>query len=73
MIATENLAPQVISRLMGEIRDIVKNPAEGVEYIENDENSVTEIHAIITGPGKLYFIVILAIKYTLTEMTFITL
>lgn len=52
-MATENLAPQVISRLMGEIRNLVKHPSDGIEYVDNDENSVSEIHAIITGPGKL--------------------
>jgi len=50
-MATENLAPQVISRLMTEIKDLVKTPAEGIEYLENDENSVSEIHAMISGPG----------------------
>lgn len=50
-MATENLAPQVISRLMNEIKDLVKTPAEGIEYVENDENSVSEIHAMISGPG----------------------
>lgn len=51
MAATENLAPQVISRIMSEIRDIVKNAVEGISYVENDENSVSEIHAILSGPG----------------------
>ena len=54
-MATENLAPQVISRLMNEIKDLVKSPAEGIEYVENDENSVSEIHAMISGPGWLHY------------------
>ena len=54
-MATENLAPQVISRLMGEIRDLVKNPPEGIEYIESEENSVSEVHAVITGPEETPF------------------
>ena len=51
-MATENLAPQVISRLMGEIRDLVRHPPDGIEYAENDDSSITvsEIHAIIQGP-----------------------
>lgn len=45
-----NLAPQVISRILGEIRDLNRKPADGIEFIDNEENSVSEIHAIITGP-----------------------
>jgi len=45
-----NLPPQVISRILGEIRDLNRNPADGIEFIDNEENSVSEIHAIITGP-----------------------
>lgn len=47
----ENLAPQVIARLMGEIRDLVVHPSDGIQYVESDEASVSEIHAIISGPG----------------------
>lgn len=56
-MATENLAPQIISRLMNEIRDLVRRPAEGIEYInDDDEESVSEIHAIMSGPeGTPYF------------------
>ena len=54
-MATENLAPQVISRLMGEIRDLVKNPPDGIEYVESEENSVSEIHAVISGPEDTPF------------------
>eukprot|EP00605_Chrysophyceae_sp_TOSAG23-4_P002490 GSChrysophyteH1.ASY1.ANO1.2753.1 assembled CDS len=45
-----NLSPQVISRIMGEIRELNKKPAEGIEFTDNEENSVSEIHAVITGP-----------------------
>lgn len=45
-----NLAPQVISRVLGEIRELNKKPADGIEFIDNEENTVSEIHAIITGP-----------------------
>ena len=38
---------------MNEIRDLVRRPAEGIEYInDDDEESVTEIHALMSGPGK---------------------
>jgi len=45
-----NLSPQVISRIMGEIRDLIKKPIEGITFIDNEENSVAEIYAVITGP-----------------------
>ena len=51
-MATENLAPAVISRIMGEIRDLVRSPPDGIKYVENEENTVSEIHATIDGPGK---------------------
>ena len=46
-----NLAPAVISRLLQEVRGLVKSPPDGITYVENEENSVSEIHAILTGPG----------------------
>lgn len=52
-MATENLAPQIISRLMGEIRDLIRNPSEGIEYVESESDTVSEVHAIITGPGMM--------------------
>lgn len=54
-MASENLAPQVISRLMSEMRDLIRNPPEGIEYVENEENSVSEIHAMIMGPEETPF------------------
>jgi ubiquitin-protein ligase len=51
-MATENLAPQIISRLMGEIRDLVRKPAEGVEFEPTEQELVSEIHAIISGPEE---------------------
>ncbi len=45
-----NFSPNVISRILGEIRDLNKNPADGIEFIDNEENSVSEIHAVISGP-----------------------
>ena len=55
-MSAENLAPQVISRLLGEIRQLVKQPPTGITYVESDENSVSEIHAIISGPEDTPFI-----------------
>lgn len=54
-MATENLAPQVISRLMGEVRDLVRRPPEGIEYVSTDDATVSEIHAIISGPEETPF------------------
>jgi ubiquitin-conjugating enzyme E2 S len=54
-MATENLTPQIISRLMGEIRELVRHPPEGVEYIAADDSSVSEIHAFIEGPEETPF------------------
>lgn len=41
---------------MGEIRDLVRKPVEGVEYVPNEDGDdcVSEVHAIITGPGKFF-------------------
>ncbi len=49
------LSPQVISRIMGEIRDLNKKPVEGIAFLDNGENSVTEVHAVITGPESTPF------------------
>lgn len=37
-MASENLPPQIISRVMAEIRDLVKRPVEGIEYYDPSEN-----------------------------------
>ena len=39
-------------RIMGEIRDLVKNPSDGIRYVDNDENTVSEIHVVMDGPGE---------------------
>jgi len=49
-MATENLAPAVISRIMVEIRDMVKHPPDGIRYVDNEDNTVSEIHGVIDGP-----------------------
>jgi ubiquitin-conjugating enzyme E2 S len=40
---------------MSEMRDLIRNPPEGIEYVENEENSVSEIHAVIMGPEETPF------------------
>ena len=71
-MACENLAPQIVSRLMAEIRELVRRPPEGIEYLDNEDgdNSVSEIHALITGPegtpfhnGKFHMKLILSADY----------
>ena len=47
------MTPQVISRLMTEIKDLIINPPEDIIYIEQDDDTVTEIHAQISGPGNV--------------------
>jgi ubiquitin-protein ligase len=52
-MASPNLAPQIVSRLMNEIRDLVRSPPDGIEYVESEDcDTVSEIHAIISGPGR---------------------
>ncbi len=51
-MASENLPPHVITRVMREIRDLVRAPADGIMYEESEDNSVSEIYAIISGPGE---------------------
>jgi hypothetical protein len=46
----ENLPPQVVMRLCKEIRELVQQPPEGITYVPFDD-SVTEIHAQVEGPG----------------------
>ena len=49
---------------MGEIRDLVKNPTDGIRYVENDEDTVSEIHAVLDGPGwwMLFYLLIMILK-----------
>ena len=67
-MATENLAPIVISRIMTEIRDLVKNPPDGIKYVDNEENTVSEIHGVIDGPeGTPYYGGSFRLKLVLSE------
>lgn len=37
---------------MGEIRDLVKTPPDGIRYMEGDDDTVSSIYAEINGPGE---------------------
>jgi len=71
MSAAENLAPQIISRVMGEIRQLVRSKSDGIEYVnDTEETHVSEVHAIITGPegtpyagGKFRMKLVLSAEY----------
>ena len=39
-MATENLAPQVVSRVMGEIRQLVRSKTDGIEYVNDTGKEV---------------------------------
>lgn len=49
MNSNENLPPQVMQRLMKEIRAMCKNPPEGIT-LKFDDEKVTNINATIQGP-----------------------
>jgi len=40
---------------MAEIRSLVKTPPDGIEYLEGEDNSVSEIYALISGPEETPF------------------
>ena len=42
-MATDNLPPQIVTRILSEIRDLVKNPAEGIEYFDPDDQENCEL------------------------------
>ena len=46
-MSTENLAPQVISRLMREIGQLVKKAPDGIEYC-NENDNCTDIKSPLT-------------------------
>ncbi|TMW65899.1 hypothetical protein Poli38472_003664 [Pythium oligandrum] len=48
--ARENLAPQVIQRVAKEIRQLVTNPPNGIRYVPQEDEVLTEIHVEIAGP-----------------------
>lgn len=40
---------------MGEVKQLIKKPIEGIEYIEGDDNSISEVHCYISGPKDTPF------------------
>lgn len=50
-----SLSPSVISRVLSEIRVLVKSPPEGIEYVDMDESVIHEVHALIHGPVETPF------------------
>jgi len=44
------LTPAVAMRLSREIKELATKPREGISYVETEENSLKEIHAVIEGP-----------------------
>ena len=46
----ENLTPNVIRMVTKELAELEKNPPEGIRVTLNDSD-ITDIHAIIDGPG----------------------
>ncbi|KAL4176945.1 Ubiquitin-conjugating enzyme E2 22 [Phytophthora ramorum] len=68
MLTTENLPPQVAQRVARELRKLVMQPLDGIRYLPQDEEQLSEIHAEIRGPEDTpyeggYF----TVKLTLTE------
>ncbi|GMF23547.1 unnamed protein product [Phytophthora lilii] len=63
-----NLPPQVAQRVARELRKLVLQPLDGIRYLPQDEEQLSEIHAEIRGPEDTpyeggYF----TVKLTLTE------
>lgn len=48
----ENLSPQIIRRVAKEMAELVAQTPEGIRVILN-EADVTDIQAVIEGPGKI--------------------
>lgn len=54
MSNVENLSPQTIRQVIKEMHDIATNSPEGIKVQINDAD-VTDIQAILQGPGSIYF------------------
>jgi len=64
----ENISPQVISRVSREIRELVRSPPEGVQYVENEDDNLGEIFANMSGPeGTPYEGGMFRVKIVLSE------
>ncbi|GMF57495.1 unnamed protein product [Phytophthora fragariaefolia] len=68
MLTRENLSPQVAQRVAREIRKLVLQPLDGIRYLPQDEEQLSEIHAEVRGPeGTPYEGGYFTVKLTLTE------
>ncbi|ETI31849.1 hypothetical protein F441_21138 [Phytophthora nicotianae CJ01A1] len=68
MLTRENLPPQVAQRVARELRKLVLQPLDGIRYLPQEQEQLSEIHAEIRGPEDTpyhggYF----TVKLTLTE------
>lgn len=53
MSNVENLSPQIIRQVVKEMTEISLNSPEGIK-VQINEADVTDIQAIIVGPGKKF-------------------
>lgn len=51
MSNVENLSPQTIRQVIREVHELVDSPLEGIKIQINDAD-VTDIQALIEGPGE---------------------
>jgi len=47
----ENISPNVIRKVAGQLRKLSESPIDGVKIILN-ESDITDIQAVIEGPGE---------------------
>jgi ubiquitin-conjugating enzyme E2 S len=67
-LTRENLPPQVAQRVARELRKLVLQPLDGIRYLPQDEEQLSEIHAEIRGPEDTpYEGGFFTVKLTLTE------
>lgn len=50
MSSAENLPPRTLARIAREVRELHKNPPDGVKLVVNEQGSLGEIMAEISGP-----------------------
>ncbi|KAJ1454868.1 ubiquitin-conjugating enzyme/RWD-like protein [Pelagophyceae sp. CCMP2097] len=50
MAAMTLIPANVVGRISREIKDLATRPPEGIRYVEQEDDSLTEIHADIDGP-----------------------
>ncbi|KAG1692806.1 hypothetical protein DVH05_024421 [Phytophthora capsici] len=68
MLARENLPPQVAQRVARELRKLVLQPLDGIRYLPQEEEQLSEIHAEIRGPEDTpYYGGYFTVRLTLTE------